>query len=292
MGKSRIHKFILLGLVALILMQASIVILSYARSSFIFNAEPVVHFLGLPLGKVADSDISYASFRTNVTTAARAMADSQLSSSEINTGVWQKLKREAILLQIAKSNKIQISEAELKQAEKVYFETANTPEQRAELLKTYNLTPSQMLDQFIRPLLLEDKVRKWYAQLPNTPELTSVQGLVKQFSTNTADFDQIAATLGSTDTKNVTEHIVPEEDLQGAYQQIYGLEANQVSPVIASADGYRLFKVVAIIEDENNKKFYQLHELFFPLTSFDTYLDQQIKNAREKIYFPSVVSSK
>ena len=83
---------------------------------------------------------------------------------------------------------------------------------------------------------------------------------------------------------------MPEEDLKDAYDHIRNLKQSGISNIIASPDGYRLYQVKAIVLDETEKKYFQLQELFVPLTSFDSYIDEEIKNTDDEIYFPRVVS--
>ncbi len=271
-------------------MQISIIAVSYAKQSIILNAGSFIYHLNLPLASVKNSKISYRQFVEDYSHARSSVAATEVTDEAVRQGVWGNIMREIVVGRLLLENNLSLDTSLLVEAKSKFITSIETESKQAELRQNYNLSPREAAERFIRPLLEEEQLRRWYAELPSTPERQKIESLVLEAKAAPGNFVNLAGIATSDGQDTITEHVVPEEDLKDAYDHIRNLKQSGISNIIASPDGYRLYQVKAIVLDETEKKYFQLQELFVPLTSFDSYIDEEIKNTDAEIYFPRVVS--
>ncbi len=248
--------------------------------------------IGLPAVRINQTTFSVADLLADQKSINTVEETKGLTTDQKNTIIVEKLKQEGTITSIIKELKLEIKDSDIATLQANLLRGANDQTlSEQEVQKTFGYSIADFTRRVVVPYYNRLQLQKYYIFNTANADRDKISQLREQLTKEPKSFDTEATKITGQDP---VEHIVLKTDLTGDYEHILSVPVGGISAIVANADGYRLFQVKSIIEDDAKGTYYQLHELFIPTTIFQEKLNEALAKASEHWYIkkPPTVAAK
>ena len=156
------------------------------------------------------------------------------------------------------------------------------------LNKLYGWTIEDFKDKIVRPSLYKDELEKWLSQNDGKDKnekskKNAIDAMARLKKGE--DFSKIAKGVSEGETSSVGGELgwFKEDQISSEIRKdVISLSKGNHSDMLESKLGYHIIKLEDARED-NGTKMYEISQLFFPKTSFASWLDKKIKSMRVSV---------
>lgn len=274
-------KYLFIAILALLSISAVLLGLEYS-----IMPNPVglrlASWMNLPSVRINDTVFSVRDLLADQKSVNTAAETKDLTPAQKTELVLSKMKQEGVINSLIKNYKLEINASDVAKLQDQLLRGAdNSVLDEKGVEEAFGYSRADFTRRVAVPYYNRLQLQKYYILNTDNKDKETISGIRQRLVAGGSDF--------TTETRNLSgqdpvDHLISAKDLVGEYEHISKIPEGGFSGIIANSDGYRLYQVKHIIEDETDGTYYQLLELFVPTTIFQEKLNEAMATATEQWY--------
>lgn len=201
-----------------------------------------------------------------------------------------KMIEDRMIEKLAKERGIEVSRRAVDEnVDRKLNEYGNEREVRDNLYRLYGWSLDDFKERVVKPSIYKDELEKWLEENDGKEKRDSSNKKATETSAelkNGADFDVLAKKIsegGTSDSGGKLGWFEGDQISMDIKNSVVELKTGEISDVLESKLGYHIVKLNET-KELDEKKSYNISQIFFPKMSFAIWLDEKIKNS--SVYLP------
>ena len=248
----------------------------------------------LPFARIGSSTVGTRQYYTELQAVKHLPVDNPLDATSPRERVWNKIVDEYALRELALQYKISATNDDLARYYEAFFgDSVAAPDRASVLQSEYGTTVAYFKQHILSTLLLRDRIRQYLITHEPTPELLHmksfyeiVQGDPTRFEAETQSYYK---DNGGAPTD--TDILLSSSDITDDFAFVKKISVNGISPIVASSDGYRVYKLRNHFTDSATEA-WQLTEFYIPVDLLSPLLVKERHDITIVQYAPLLINKK
>lgn len=272
-------------IVVLIVVHCALIALWYTNIWAPSYSWRLAAWLQLPIARVAGVTLTADDYLTDRESLRRSQAAQDLTSAQMHTMLWEKIRDESLISSLASYYHIQITPT-------LYYKLQEQTRDQFYATSSESATMGYRFDDFINRVMVpwyrEQLVSRAIISTVPTPERRSLEAAIESVRKDPTTFSAQAQVLSAAYSVPLPlDRVISESELAGPYTVLKSLPVGSISDIIADTDGYHAFLLVSRFDDENLVTL-QLQELFVPSSVDQEWINRLRAQVETQIFIPNL----